>query len=712
MNIFKYISKALVITLLLALVSCEKDTGSFGSGYLGLDISSDKELVVVGTKAGEEPVYKVTILSANGDQVAYYDNHNELVATPLKLKAGTYTVIGTTGEDGGYAAFDMPLYRGETTVEVVADQKATAKVVCTLSQVKVSVACDETITESFETVVVTVTNGEDFSTSSRNLIYSSESGTLTNDGYFECTGILKYTIYLVNNDGEVSDGEIYGTLSSVKPREWYTLKLTLSADDKGGAILPGITIDGTTNDHKYDIMVNLNKKAKPAFSTNGFNLDNIAYVSLGSALTWNVDLVAKAGIERLKVSHNSAELLDRGIPQMIELVTIDEAAKTAVNNAGFNWSGVEAESVESMTLDFSALLTTLPVGDYEFVIAALDQQAQEVIKSFRFKVIPAVETSTVSADAWGKHAFLYGMYNTEEQPAGMGFEYKKVIEPTWTKVTDGLTIDGFNYSVKIANLEPETVYVFRTVSDKEPSNEIEFTTLPANQIDNMSFDDWFKNGKHWYANVDLTDANFWWDSGNEGANTLNEVNPTKPEETDVAVAGDNKKAARLTSSTAAGQFAAGSLFLGDFGKATLSPMGAKLNFGRPYYCKPLSLKGWYNYAPVTIDKTKAPYTSMAGKSDICQVYVVLADWPDGYFEVSTGDSKFIDFDNDPNIIAYGSLENNASTNGWVEFEIPIEYRNNRRPTTCLIVCSSSKYGDYFTGGVGSCLIVDEFEFTF
>ena len=48
----------------------------------------------------------------------------------------------------------------------------------------------------------------------------------------------------------------------------------------------------------------------------------------------------------------------------------------------------------------------------------------------------------------------------------------------------------------------------------------------------------------------------------------------------------------------------------------------------------------------------------------------------------------------------------------IPFEIELKYRNKRTPKYCVLVCSSSKYGDYFTGGQGSILYVDEFEFTF
>lgn len=52
--------------------------------------------------------------------------------------------------------------------------------------------------------------------------------------------------------------------------------------------------------------------------------------------------------------------------------------------------------------------------------------------------------------------------------------------------------------------------------------------------------EWFKNGKTWFPNVDVSK---WWDSGNTGANTAGENNPTSPEES-VVVKG---KAAKLQS---------------------------------------------------------------------------------------------------------------------------------------------------------------------
>ena len=47
------------------------------------------------------------------------------------------------------------------------------------------------------------------------------------------------------------------------------------------------------------------------------------------------------------------------------------------------------------------------------------------------------------------------------------------------------------------------------------------------------------------------------------------------------------------------------------------------------------------------------------------------------------------------------------------FTIDILYRDlKRKPKYVLIVCSSSKYGDYFTGSTSSVLLLDEFDLTY
>ena len=65
--------------------------------------------------------------------------------------------------------------------------------------------------------------------------------------------------------------------------------------------------------------------------------------------------------------------------------------------------------------------------------------------------------------------------------------------------------------------------------------------------------------------------------------------------------------------------------------------------------------------------------------------------------------------NDEHVIAYAELNNGATITEYTEFNLELQYRaTNRKPTYIIIVCSASKYGDYFTGGTGAVLTVDEF----
>ena len=69
---------------------------------------------------------------------------------------------------------------------------------------------------------------------------------------------------------------------------------------------------------------------------------------------------------------------------------------------------------------------------------------------------------------------------------------------------------------------------------------------------------------------------------------------------------------------------------------------------------------------------------------------------------------------DKNIITYGEKVFMASTggNGLIEFTIELEYSSEnrlRKPTSIVVVASSSRYGDFFAGSTGSTMWLDDLE---
>ncbi|MDE7074518.1 MAG: PCMD domain-containing protein, partial [Odoribacter sp.] len=261
---------------------------------------------------------------------------------------------------------------------------------------------------------------------------------------------------------------------------------------------------------------------------------------------------------------------------------------------------------------------------------------------------------------------------------------------------------------KITGLTANKDYVVRSVVGENVSEEMPFTTERVEQIPYSNFDQWFKDGKTWYLGDE--DKNRIWDSGNKGANTASENNPTAPDYTNKVDLPGNEAAGYLETKAVLGIMAAGNLYTGSYGQ-TMGTSGAKLNFGIPYTSRPTVLKGYYKYQPKPIDKTKSPYDNLKGKTDSCYIYVALFDWETPYeVDNSQKPPKLVDLSK---ALGLGELKTDRHMDDFESFEIKIKYRDlTKRPTYILIVASASKYGDYFTGGVGSRLWVDEFELGF
>ena len=104
------------------------------------------------------------------------------------------------------------------------------------------------------------------------------------------------------------------------------------------------------------------------------------------------------------------------------------------------------------------------------------------------------------------------------------------------------------------------------------------------------------------------------------------------------------------------------------------------------------------------------YEWLKGRPDTCHIYIALTDW-DEPLEIRTRPSERQLFDkNESKVIAYGELLKGETVTNWTQVDIPLTYRYSKRtPRYILVVASASKYGDFFTGGEGTKLWIDNFE---
>ena len=133
-----------------------------------------------------------------------------------------------------------------------------------------------------------------------------------------------------------------------------------------------------------------------------------------------------------------------------------------------------------------------------------------------------------------------------------------------------------------------------------------------------------------------------------------------------------------------------------------------LKFGREFTQRPTRLTGYFKYNCAPISHTSKEFTHLKEKPDTGTIYIALADWSEP-LEIRTNPNNRQLFDyNAPEIIAYGALEWGHSVEEYTAFDIELNYRDTQRqPRYILVVGSASKYGDYFTGGNGSVLYIDD-----
>lgn len=311
-----------------------------------------------------------------------------------------------------------------------------------------------------------------------------------------------------------------------------------------------------------------------------------------------------------------------------------------------------------------------------------------------------VDLEIVSVNAYCYHALVRGTFNGEGDPH---VEYRESGKENWTEASD-VSISGVGITCDITGLSANTDYEVRIVDGEKISVEKTFHTEKDEQLDNMRFETWWQDGKVWYPFAQNTE-NPVWDSANKATSSFI-GSSTTPELVSVV----RGTAARMESKYAVIAFAAGNLYTGHF--CNIAGLGAELDWGTPFSSRPVSLKGWYRYEPKPIDKSDDAHKSFLGQMDKCQIQVILTDW-DKPFHINTSKGIFVDLAGDSHIIGYGKLESSKATSGYEAFEIKIDYRDKQRvPKYCVLVCASSYMGDYFTGGVGSTLYVDEFEFKY
>lgn len=409
------------------------------------------------------------------------------------------------------------------------------------------------------------------------------------------------------------------------------------------------------------------------------------------------------------------------------------------HNREFTKSGI-IEGLQPGKMYKMNVIYTVKDGDLDFSLY-LDQETDKVDDTIVFDPVSTGLASPDPYELWACHATIRADIDPSDSE-GNTVEFAYTTDMVKWETVEGINESPGAWKVELTGLSPATEYTCRLLISGEPvGDDMRFMTDSAPQIPNGSFEHASKvSGGDFYKFYD-PDCGVpgcttkFWGSGNGDEESKGSASMGYPiAEIDTGDKVDGNQSVKTMTKYAMVKLAAGNLFTGYFA-GMVSTSGGKVNFGRPWTSRPTALRIYCKYKTGKMDRIEGSPSGVNLNSsmyDRAQVKVALGTWNNKKYGgtvdcpilVNTTDiSTFVDFYTDESTIANGDViiyndgyeinrqaKVTTPTDVWIEYTIPIMYRNlNAYPTHIVISCASSQYGDYFSGSTESMLWIDAAE---
>ena len=412
----------------------------------------------------------------------------------------------------------------------------------------------------------------------------------------------------------------------------------------------------------------------------------------------------------------------------------------AKDGSSFTKTGV-IENVEPGKLYNMNLKYTIKDGELMFSLS-VDRTTEIVDDTIIFEPVSTGLAPSSVYEIWATRATIHADVDASEgEGKTIKFAYSTDEGSTWTYV-DAVNDSEGTYKAELTGLAPQTKYTYALcIDDVQIGEPMTFTTEAAPNFPNASFEYVSKvTGNNYYKFYDPNcgveeGMKMFWGSGNgEGPDGVNGSANMNIVITDVDTSTkiDGNQSVVAQTSSMVGMLAAGNLFAGQF-VGLVGTSGGIVNFGRPWSSRPTAMRIWCKYETGLINILNNSNLGVTKNDyDRAQIKIAIGTWDykkyggskDSPVQVNTTDeSTFVDFYTDPNTIANGDViiyndgysinkgeKVTATTTGWIEYVIPLEYRNlNAYPTHVVVSCAASQFGDYFTGYDKTKLWIDAVE---
>lgn len=716
--------------MLTALAGCSEEQNLLvGEGKIFVSTRVNSDVVVVSRAETEDELIASTQIWISSPQgvVRKYNSMSELPPQGITLISGEYTIQAWAGKVA-YASFTDRWFEGSEKVEITSGDRKSIEVTCHIANVCASVNYSADVAEKLTDAIITI------GTRGGSLEYEGTDDTRR--GYFmmpEGTTSLDWTLTATYDGKQFTKT---GSIENVEPAHEYRLNIVSNAsyDEIGGAWIQ-IEVDDTMIESEDSIII----AAPPSIMGSGFDISKPVTGESGSIGLRNVFVSSSCELTDVEV-HGLPGIDDFDFVRATDAI-IEELAELGLTCDLANYD----EGAQIMKLTFGEkFLNSLENSEdpYVFEIFAQDVNGKTATANFTLKISEA-SVFTVPVDA--EKDASYNTVTIQGQVAkdgieSAGFEYReKGTGADWTYI-EGQAASRASFSkgdyytaiITLPDYEQHTIEyraVCGTVDNptETRSDIMTVATKQTPQLPNGDMEIWSNSGTKNCVIPAASANDAYWDCGNHGSITMGKnVTDKTTEKRHSGTYAAKLKSEFVGIGASLGKLAAGNICVGKYLRTDNTD--GIFGFGRAFDfdgLRPKALRLWVHYTPVAVTHTGSGATLSKGDMDMGHIFVALFDETDpdtadgvAPFIVRTNNKKPKYFDKNASwIMAYGEKILTEATPGsdMVELTIPIDYKagaDTRIPRYIAIVCTASKEGDYYTGGNGSTLYVDDFQIVY
>lgn len=722
-------------------LACSRDDRALldGEGTLRLRAQVNDEVQIIsragapeGETSPEEELKKnCRVRIYKGEKLIYkHAGWDATLQEPgLSLSSGAYRVRITSG-DSVDASFDKKYYEGNKSFEIHQAQTTPVEVVCNVMNTLAKVVFDASLEPYLEKGEVSV--AVDVDGGSLTYPYQKEAAE-EKTGYYSLPQGKEYLICTFT--GVAKNGRKFtqtNRIESAKKSTLYTLTYKISdletpapPTDEGGAFID-LKVDETPLAKKEEeILIYQRPQFRAVNQSEEVDMKQPWFLELNSQIQPEVKIYTSTPLAEASVT---SEVFTKLGLASAELNLMDEATRVELQEKGITVTSQE----KLLTMNWGNSLNDLlkEEGEHHIIYKATDTAVEGNAAARTNTIDWTISVSNANIRAvnipypyqiWADRVTLYAEViegRTPAPDAQLSFRYRKKEDSNWIDNIQAKLGENKKTitSDEIKGLTPGTTYEYQVLEGDKVSNQTcEFTTEAALQLPNSGFENW--SGATPML-IHGSGEEMFWDSGNHGSSSfsLAAVDLTT-KASDFKVEGNYS--AKLESKKVVVKFAAGNLFVGSYLKT--DGTDGILGWGRPWKSRPLALRGYVRYMPKACENEKFPDGMDRGI-----IYVAIGDWTGAEYDknwpiviqTKKPDTELFNPEKGSytgdGIIAYGEKilqgEVKGADGGMIEFTIPLDYRSyERMPKSIIVVASASQYGDYFIGGIGSTMWLDDLE---